>query len=902
MKLEVNGAWVEHPEHPGQTLLSWLREAGFQGPKRGCESGDCGCCTSWLNGKPVQACLTPIHRAKGKPVRTIEGLEPENAVKTAFKNAQGFQCGYCTAGMVMTLAGMPEELKGDEPRAFKGNLCRCTGYESIRAACQEQCVVEPSGGKAIGRSVENVHTDNVLSGTPAYTADFPEADMLFIKVLRSPHAHAEILSIDTTEALAMPGIVAVLTHHDVPRRPYSTACHAPPALDALDTFILDRKLRFKGQRVAVVIAESKREAARALEKIRVEYRELPAVLTPEQALAEGAPVIHDESEISGVADPAKNIAARKTEERGDFEKALAECTVTFEGSYETARQQHAHLEPHVATAWVDDDGVLTIRSSTQVPFLMRDSLCRLLELPKDKVCVLKPQVGGGFGNKQEMQIEDLVALATLKTGRPAHYEYTREEVFTASTCRHPFTLTVSGGLDAEGRLHALGMRYTADTGAYGNHAWDLLNCSSFEALAAYNCPNKFLDSQCVYTNTMPSGAFRGYGATQTTFALECFLDDLAEKADMDPAELRKKNVVRPGDPMNVGEQNAPHHKVGSWAVDKCEEAVAGRLAAFDPAEMPEGDEWKMGMGTALAMVATGIAVIAKAGARFRLLPDGRVEQSCGNADIGTGSDTTLRQIAADCLGLPFEQILYHTGDTARVPYDVGAYASGTMFITGKAVEKAATLFRVELARYASILLKSDVNECIVEDGRVRDGENVCTFAEIAAFASKRGETVSAEVEHASDPASMSFAVQGVRLAVNLRTGVVKILQCIQALDVGTLINPAICRGQAVGGAMQSLGMCLFEDLVVDETGAIENAWFRDYRIAQCCDAPAMETIFFESPDPWGPAGAKAIGELTSNSLPPAFANALKDALGFRIPRIPASPTRIWEACRERGCG
>ncbi|MGB0371781.1 MAG: molybdopterin-dependent oxidoreductase [Opitutales bacterium] len=847
----------------GQSLLSFLRENGVTGPRRGCDAGDCGCCTVHKDGQAIQSCITPAHQAVDSEITTIAGLAGENLHPTQsdFLQAQGFQCGYCTAGFVMTAAAS-ETMSDDLTNRFKGNFCRCTGYASIKEALSGKCnVEEDTCAQSVGVSLPSHYGKQVITGQQAYTSDFVEPGTLHMKVLRSPHAHAEIVKIDASRALEMDGVIAVFTHEDVPRIPYSTACHPEEIKDPMDTFMLDSVVRFVGQRVACVVAERVDIANEAIKVIDVEYEVLPHILSPDEAMADGAVRIHNAPDETGIARPESNIAAELHDERGDFDAAYQDADYKISATFETPRQQHAHLEPHVATAWVDDAGVLTVRSSTQVPFLAQLTLSKLLGLPADKIRVFKPRVGGGFGNKQEVQVEDLVAFATLKLGRPVHWELTREEEFIATTTRHSTKITMSAACDKAGNLRALGMKYVANTGAYGNHAMDILYCSSFEALAAYRCENKRLEGYSVYTNTVPGGAFRGYGGTQSTFAVESILHDLAEEAGLDPEAFVLKNMTREGEPLNIGNEDAPNHAVSSQKLEACLEFVLQDLKATKD-ETPALDaEWAVGEGTAVAMLASGIALKHKSEARISKNADGAYTLFAGTSDIGTGSDTSLRQIAADVLGVRVADIDLVVADTQETPFDAGAYASCTTFIAGNAVKRAAGDLKTKLAQ-------TKVSEA---------------------------GTIVGEGSYYAEKVPMSYAVNGVRLAVNRITGQIRVLHIAQSADIGQRINPQFCKGQVEGATAQALGYCLTEEMILLDDGSVRNAALRDYRIPALSDVPPINSHFVDTEDPHGPFGAKAVGELTINSFPPAFANAVKDALGIRFLSLPLTPTKVWEA-------
>ncbi|MEO1637005.1 MAG: molybdopterin cofactor-binding domain-containing protein, partial [Cyanobacteria bacterium J06631_9] len=457
---------------PGTSLLSLLRSQGYAGVHRVCESGDCGSCTVWVDDVPVHSCIYPAMRADSRSITTIEGVENGklSPMQQAFLDKQGFQCGYCTPGMVMTASKLEydslEELKAE----MEGNLCRCTGYEAIIdsvLACKHQsdCDSVTTAATAttidstgqVGKNVPKQDGPDLVTGKPVYTADWSPPGLLHLKVLRSPHPHARIRNIDTSKAEALAGVEAVLTHRDVTRRAYSTAGHGAPVPDPLDHYLLDNKVRFIGDRVAAVVASSKAIAAIACDLIEVDYEILPHVTDPSIAI-KGDTVIHDEPESSQIHDAKNNIAGKVTLDKGDLAAGFAQADLIVENTYKVPAVQHVHLEPHVSISWFDETGMLVVRSSTQVPFHCRRLLSELFDFPEEKIRVYKPQLGGGFGNKQEILTEDLCVLATLKTGKPVQWQFTREEEFTATSSRHSMEIFLKTGVKKDGTLVAQEMK------------------------------------------------------------------------------------------------------------------------------------------------------------------------------------------------------------------------------------------------------------------------------------------------------------------------------------------------------------------------------------------------------------------------------------------------------------
>src|SRR5262245_19587276 len=554
MSFNVNGQKFDQQPFAGQCLRTFLRELGWFGVKKGCDQGDCGACTVWIDGKPVHSCLIPAYRAAGHEVTTIEGLangDELHPMQQQFVNAAGFQCGFCTAGAIMTASTFGEHDLNDLPRMMKGNLCRCTGYHSIENAIRGVQVAEhPGHGDAMGKCVVAPAAHDIVTGQARYTLDLDMPDMHHMKLLRSPHAHARVRSIDKSEAMKVPGVVAVFTWEDVPRKLYSTGTHDDERSDARDTYMLDNVVRFVGQRVAAVVAATERAAVAGMLALKVDYEVLPAVIDPAEATQPGAPLLHaDKGAAQGIQHPEKNVLAEIHGGVGDVEAGFAAADFVHEGVYTTQRIQHAHLETHCSVSFLDERGRLNVRTSSQTPFLTKGRLCSLLGLDPSQVRVFCERVGGGFGGKQEMLTEDICAWATLKTGKPVMLEFSRLESFTSCTTRHPSKVHVKIGAKKDGTLTAMHLDYVFNTGAYGNHGSAVLFHSTGESVAVYRCPNKKVDALSVYTNTVPSGAYRGYGLSQTIFAVESAIDEVAKGIGMDPFEFRRKNIVRPPDPF-----------------------------------------------------------------------------------------------------------------------------------------------------------------------------------------------------------------------------------------------------------------------------------------------------------------------------------------------------------------
>ena len=903
MTFTVNGTRCDAQPRPGQCLRTFLRDLGWFGAKKGCDAGDCGACTVWVDGKAIHSCLFPAQRVDKCAVTTIEGLATDgdlHPMQSRFLAAQGFQCGFCTAGMIMTAASLSDEAKTELPRTLKGNLCRCTGYRSIEDAIRGVSNVESDcPGKSVGRSLANPLGESIVTGRARYTVDFVIDGLLHLKVLRSPHAHARITAIRKEKAQRVSGVHRIYTWQDVPRRPYTSATHDDFQVDPDDTYMLDDVVRFAGQRVAAVVAESEEVAEEALRLIEIDYEILPTVFDAEEAMRPGAPLLHGEKAVtSRIQNPGRNIFREIHGENGDVAKGFAEADAIYEGEFETHRQQHVHLETHAAITYLGEDGRLHVRSSTQTPFLTRAKLVYLLGLSPDAVHVYAERVGGGFGGKQEVLCEELCALATLDLRRPVKWEFTRSEQFIGATTRHPYKMRVKLGAKKDGALTAIYLRAVSDTGAYGNHGGEVLGHSLNEPIALYRCPNKKADGYAVYTNTVPAGAFRGYGVTQTSFAMESAMDELARMVGIDPVELRRRNMIRPGDTILSIWSGPSDIVLGSYGLEECLDKTVQALVSGRGKARDQGEEWLEGKGIAITMLDCGPPTEHRSEARIDLLPDGAYHLAIGSTEFGNGTLTIHRQIAATILGCTVERISAGNADTDKCGYDTGTFASTGIVVAGSAVQKAATVLRDKLRDFAARYTNVPVEQCRLGEGLVDCNGTRLPLSDLFERAAQDGMKVNAFRKAYAAPRSLSFNVHGFRIAVNRTTGKIDILQSVHAADAGTVINPHQCRGQVEGGIAQGIGWSMLEFIMFDDKGAVANPTLRNYRIPSFADIPRTEVHFATTTDSIGPLGAKSMSESPINPVAPALANALADATGIRFSSLPLTPPRLFDRLRH----
>ncbi len=932
IQLTINGRSQSLNALPTDNLLRALRKAGYFSVRFGSDDGKTGASAVLINGRLTNTDTMLVGQAVGKEIETIEGLSPAigelHPIQQAFIETGAIQSGYSTPAMILAakalLADNANPTEADAREALSGILCRETGYVKpvqaiLRAAAlmrgdpvdNWQLAIDNSQLKVVGQPEQKVDAVKLAKGNAAFVDDIELRGLLHAKLLTSPHAHARIVDIDDREARALAGVRAVIHYKNIERVKYASGGQSYPNPPPLDQVSFDNKVRYVGDRVAAVAADTPEIAEAALKLIKVTYDILPAVFDENEAIAPGAPIIHDEDDRDDIHDASRNIVAHIKAEVGDTEAAFAEADHVFEMEYYVHQVHAVPIEPHIAISWWDEDERLVIRTSTQVPFHVRRMIAPLLGLPVGKIRVIKPRIGGGFGVKQEMLLEDIVSHLTIKTGKPVRMELNRSEELRSSRTCHPQTITWKTGVMADGTLHSQRFTVVANTGAYGTHGLTVQTVTGLRGLSSYNCPNREFDCIVAYTNLPVPGAYRGYGGPQANFGLESHMDEIAHEMGLDPIAFRRKNWVRSGDAMPIppllgeGEKEtitvAPI--IESCGLEECFEA--GMAAMEWPTKFNDG--WhdvagkphvKRGMGAAMCMHGTAIPGLDMGSASIKINDDGSFNLLVGATDLGTGSDTVLAQIAAEVLGVTLDEIIIYSSDTDFTPFDTGAYASSTTFVSGGAVKKAAEKLVEQIKERAALMWELDSTRGLKLEGKGVVGEKgFVSLAEIALHSLHQDaqRQLMATASFTSFDSPPPFAGQFAEVEVDTETGQVTVKKLVMAVDAGVVVNPLTGEGQVEGGLVQALGYGHCEEMAYDEAGNLLNDQYGPYHIYRADEMPEVEAILIQTHEPTGPFGAKALAEIPKDGVAPAIANAVFDATGIRLRRIPFTPQRVFEA-------
>jgi putative selenate reductase molybdopterin-binding subunit len=966
INLNLNGEAATLVVKPSDTLLAALRGEGLVSVRYGSDTGETGAGAILLDGRLTNSDCLLAAQADGHAVMTLEALnEAEmHPIQAAFVATGALQSGYSAPAMILgtfaLLAQNPDPSEAEIRDMLSGILDRETAYVKpveaiLRAAILMRgdttepfapLIVAPmtDGTNAVevapddepldvaaamprvvpsldvpamtvvGKAEIKVDAIRLVKGNPAFTDDFEARGQLIAKVLRSPHANARILEIDDSRATALDGVHAVMHYKNTPRVKYASGGQSWPNPYPYDQVSFDDTVRHVGDRVAAVAAETLEIAEEALGLIDVTYEVLPAVFDELDAMNDDAPKVHDEDDTEGIYDADRNIVVHIGAQRGDVDAALDSAPHVYEQTFRVHQVQPVPIENHISVAWLDSDERLVVRTSTQVPFHVRRMLAPLVGMEIKNIRIIKPRIGGGFGAKQEMLIEDIVAHLAIKTRRPVKLELTREEEFMSSRTRHPQTITYKTGVDHSGKLVAQDMWLIGNTGPYGAHASTVQTVSGLRGLTSYNSPAKRFDCDVVYTNIPVPGAYRGYGAPQAEFALEAHMEDIAHDLDLDPVEFKRQNWVKVGDEMDIaphlGERAVAEGELDEYPTVKTsgiEECVAqgkrsiGWHRRDDPAWTNPADRptIRRGLGFAFCMHGTSIPFLDMGGCSIKLNDDGSFNMLIGATDLGTGADTVIGQIAAEVLGVPLDDIKVYSSDTDVTPFDTGAYASSTTYISGTAAKLAAEKVRKRLKERAAMLLGVDV-PCTIElrDRRAwaADGRSV-SLEEIAldSLHTQDQEQIMDTASYVSPDCPPPFAAQFAEIEVDIETGQVTVVKLVMAVDCGVAINPVTASGQVEGGMIQALGYAHCEEYAFDDDGRMVNAKIGPYKIYRADEMPETEVFLVQTMEDSGPFGAKAVAEIPKDGVAPALRNAILHATGVGIDQLPFTPERVWQA-------
>ncbi|MFQ9663297.1 MAG: xanthine dehydrogenase family protein molybdopterin-binding subunit [Clostridium sp.] len=755
--------------------------------------------------------------------------------------------------------------------------------------------------KNVNRAVMKKDAMALVTGAPVYTDDLAPKDCLVVKVLRSPHAHALVKTIDTKRASAVPGIACVLTWEDSPACRFTQAGQTYPEPSPYDRRIIDRRLRFVGDVVAIVAGDTEQAVDRALKLIKTEYEVLKPVLDFRKA-KDNPVLVHPEEDWKSLcpvgADNKRNLCSSGSESDGDVEAVLKDCDLVIERTYHTKADNQTMMETFRAFTYLDAFGRLNVVASTQIPFHIRRILANALGIPKSAVRVVKPRIGGGFGAKQTGVAEIYPAIVTMKTGRPVKMIYTRYESMIAASPRHEMEVTVRMGLSKEGKVRAVDMYTLSNTGAYGEHGPTTVGLSGHKAIPIYT-PEAFrFTYDVVYTNYQSSGAYRGYGATQGLFAVETALNEAAALLGIDPLEIRRKNFLRERQIMPA----YYNERLESCHVSQCMEKARAMMDWDKKYPFKDMGNGKVrGVGVGISMQGSGIPCVDVGTVTIRLSDEGHYNMMIGATDMGTGCDTILSQMAADCMDCDVKDIVVSGVDTDVSPYDSGSYASSTTYVTGMAVVKACRELREKIIAQGAELLgipakTADFDGACVyaaNEDNANDGSASISLKDIS---TKRmcgsGLALEATVSHSSPTSPPPFMCGMAEVEVDLQTGEIELLEYKAAVDCGTVINPNLARIQAEGGIVQGIGMALFEDINYTDKGRLKENSFMQYKIPARVEIPDLEVEFDSSYEPSGPFGAKSVGEVVMNTPLPAIVQAVYHATGLWFRELPITPEKV----------
>jgi len=916
----VNGKRVTAAGGPGRRLIDVLRDdLGLTGTKEGCSEGTCGACTVILDGKPVKSCLKPLAAMEGREVTTIEGLGSADAphpLQRAFVEAGAIQCGFCTPGMLLRAASLlernPDPSYAEVIRALAPNLCRCTGYKKIveavlaaaaitaapessvnlstRPPASEKPVVAwyaqslhytkpwfeekkkgaPSENGWVGSRVRPLGVWEKALGSTKFAADLTPENCVHLKVVRSDKHHALITGIETEEALSCPGVLAVFTARDIG----GTNRIGPILRD--QPVLADDRIRYFGEAVAVVAAESKAAAEKGASKVTVTHEDLPAIHNPLEALKPESPKLHKDS----------NVLFAMQIKKGDVEEGFGSADAIVESSYETPFNDHGYLEPEAGVAWPDGEGRVAIRLATQNPHENQAQVAQALGIKQEQLRVIQAPTGGSFGGKMNHHVAALLGLAVLKLSRPAKLVYQAAESLISTEKRHPFKLRFKTGATKDGKLVALQAELLANTGAYASYGKAVLERAHIHATGPYEIPHVFVQGNCVYTNAAPAGAMRGFGAPQVAFAVESQMDLLAKKLDLDPFEFRRRNVLRKGSATATGQKLEA--SVGAEETLKAIEPYYRKAMSWANASQshPDSSHFKRGVGISSIFFGIGEAGWknpSKVG--IRLTPDGWVELLVGAADMGQGVFSTLAQIAAETLGVPMDCIRVLTPDTDLTPNAGPTEASRQTMVSGLATQQAAASLKNAWETISPPVPGTEPLKkrlAFLYDACRKEGIPVEYFGYYKPAIQPIDES-----GRGRPHLVYAFASHLARVEVDVDNGSFRVVQLVAAHDIGKAVNPLTLEGQIEGGLMMALGFALKEEF----QPGVTRKWSH-YQLPRTTDLPEIINLLVEEPNPEGPFGAKGVGEVPAVGPAAAIVNAVANACGVRASRLPLTPAQF----------
>lgn len=904
----INGQSYHLDIPQSRTLAQMLRyDLGLTGTKIGCEEAECGICTVLVDGVPVDSCIYPAFKAQNRQITTIEGLAQEGELHPLQRNfiAHGaVQCGFCTPGLIMTSAALLEENPTPDDHAIKVALkdtyCRCTGYTSVlqaikSAACELRGeaplpVNDPEVDEAmdvVSRSVEPHHVQDKVTGQARYTDDYVFPGMLFARTLRSRFPHARILSIDISAAKALPGVHAVLTHEDVPGENLHGLVYRDWPVLCSDV------VRYMGDAVAIVAADSEDIAAEALKLIKVDYAPLPVVADPQYAHSPDAPVLHPKH-------PTGNLLKHIKVRHGDIEQGFAQADFIVEREYRTPTTEHAFLEPECAIglpAGYPGYEKLTVYVGSQIPYQDREQIAKAMGLPQDAVRVIGTLIGGGFGGKEDIAGQIHVAMLAQATGRPVKMLYTRQESLLFHPKRHATIIRIKTGATKDGHLTAVEAELYGDGGAYASLSDKVMTRATTHATGPYDVPNAKIDCYAMYTNNAPSGAFRGFGVTQSAFAVEQNMDILAEMIGMDAFEFRRINAQKVGVTTATGQ--LLRESVGLLAtIDDVQRDMQAHHngTGFKWAWREGHKAYAWGLACAYKNTGLGGGAPDKTEAEIEAFEDGTVEVRTSSADMGQGLPHVLAQCAAEVLALPYRRVKVLLSDTDLTPDGGPTTASRQTYMSGNATRLAAVTLREALTLNAAELLDVPPEKVYYEEGLLRSNGHSVEMGEVVAFMKQNGQSPRVRHEYWAPKTQplgsggdmhvgFSYATQAALVQVDMETGEVKVLKVASSTDVGRAIHPLMLQGQIEGGIIMAMGNCLTESYIMED-GVPWSTLLARYKMPSIKHTPEIISRLVEDRISSGPFGAKGVGEIPSINTSPAICNAIYNATGVRIYSIP----------------